>query len=94
MTQTRKPPSSSDAARHFFPNASSPQSNVKSRHNKYVEDYNARIRKIAASESVTLIDIHAEFQKQDYSKLLSADALHPNAEGHRVIFEAAKSALL
>jgi lysophospholipase L1-like esterase len=65
--------------------------NGKSRLNKYVDSYNERIKKIAASESVELIDINAKFKKQDYSKLLSEDGLHPNAEGHRVIFELVKT---
>lgn len=67
-----------------------PKDNGKSRLNAYVDDYNKRIEKVAASESVSLIDVNAEFKKREYTTLLSPDGLHPNAEGHKAIFELIK----
>ena len=45
-----------------------------------VPGFNDQVRTLAASESVTLVDVYQGFAN-DFS-LLSADGLHPNAQGY------------
>lgn len=51
------------------------------------EAYSDRIRKIASDTGTWLIDIRDGFLKvQDYSALLCKDGIHPNEEGHFLIW--------
>jgi acyl-CoA thioesterase-1 len=50
------------------------------------EMYSEVIRKTAIELGCVLIDIRGEFLRQrDYQKLLCADGIHPNEEGHRLM---------
>ncbi len=67
-----------------------PRENRKHRLNENIDRYNEKIKEIADQNSLLLADVNSEFKKQDYEELLSEDGLHPNAEGHKVIFEMVK----
>jgi lysophospholipase L1-like esterase len=69
---------------------SSPQKNaLKVRKNEYVRLYNEQIKKIVEEEKVGLIDANQAFLEST-TQLLCEDGLHPNAEGHRILFELVK----
>ena len=52
------------------------------------ERYNAAILRVAEETKTRLIDIRSAFlQEDDYTKLICADGIHPNKEGHKVIAE-------
>ena len=52
------------------------------------ERYNAAILRVAEETTTRLIDIRSAFlQKDDYTKLICDDGIHPNKAGHRVIAE-------
>ena len=53
--------------------------------NSHVEKYNNVIKKIAEEKNIPFIDLYKYFSEKDYKKLLS-DGLHPNTEGHKVIY--------
>ncbi len=53
---------------------------------EWQEMYNNAILNIATSTSTLLIDIRKEFiEKDDFSKYLCIDGIHPNEEGHKLI---------
>lgn len=57
---------------------------------RWHEQYNVVVHKIAQTANVELVDIRSAFlQLRDYSRLLSADGIHPNEEGHALIAKAA-----
>jgi acyl-CoA thioesterase I len=52
------------------------------------ERYNAAILRVAEETKTRLIDIRSAFLREDdYTKLVCADGIHPNKEGHKVIAE-------
>lgn len=52
------------------------------------ERYNAAILRVAEETTTRLIDIRSAFlQKDDYTKLICDDGIHPNKDGHQVIAE-------
>ena len=52
------------------------------------ERYNAAILRVAEETKTRLIDIRSAFLREDdYTKLICADGIHPNKEGHKVIAE-------
>lgn len=52
-----------------------------------MEAYNRRIKNSALANDCKLIDINKEFAEQNYALLLTEDGVHPNAAGHKVIFD-------
>lgn len=53
---------------------------------RWHEQYNIAVHKIANSTNTKLVDIRSAFlEKRDFSRLLSEDGIHPNAEGHALI---------
>lgn len=62
----------------------------KIRKNEFVERYNEAIKEVAEEMSVALIDVYSAYKERGANELLCEDGLHPNAEGHKVIFELAK----
>ena len=54
--------------------------------------FNDILKKKCAEKNVILIDIYELFIKQDYRKLLF-DGLHPNTDGHKIIFDEVKKVL-
>mgnify|MGYP001609020083 CR=1 FL=1 len=73
--------------------AETPRENKKARLNKYIEQYNQKVKEVTQLNSISFVDIYSEFIKQDYKKLLSEDGLHPSTEGHKLIFEMTKGFL-
>lgn len=62
--------------------------NGKTRLNKHIEEYNQVLQELADKYDVKLIDVFSKFAEQDYKKLfVPDDGLHPNSEGHRIMFE-------
>ncbi len=55
--------------------------------NEYVVTYNRVLAQVAAETEVRLIDVNRAFQERNVPALLTQDGLHPNDEGHRVLFE-------
>lgn len=58
-----------------------------------VEIYNEIIKKICDKENCLFIDVLTTFLNKDYKQLL-IDGLHPNTEGHKLLFELIKNRLL
>ena len=58
--------------------------------NEQIEKYNKILANICKINSLGFIDILAVFSKQS-GKLLSSDGLHPNSEGHKLIFNLLKN---
>ncbi|MBN1376847.1 hypothetical protein JW949_00780 [Candidatus Woesearchaeota archaeon] len=61
--------------------------------NEYIQEYNNNLKEICAKNNVHFIDIYKIFVKKDYKKLLY-DGLHPNSEGHKLIYETVKDFLI
>lgn len=55
--------------------------------NEYVKRYNNCIQTSCYKMQISFIDIYHSWMKENYVELLD-DGLHPNAEGHKKIFEA------
>jgi len=55
--------------------------------NKTVKEYNNKMKEVCQKEDVEFIDIFDDFSIiENYEKLL-VDGLHPNSEGHQIMFE-------
>ncbi|WNS45945.1 SGNH/GDSL hydrolase family protein [Paenibacillus sp. MMS20-IR301] len=51
------------------------------------ERYNSTIIKVAESTRTKIIDVRGAFlQHPDYTKFICQDGIHPNREGHRIIY--------
>lgn len=61
--------------------------------NKELNAVNDIIFKLCSYEQVPLIRIRNEFEKKDYHKLLY-DGLHPNSEGHELIYLTVRNTLI
>jgi len=64
----------------------------KLRYCKDIERYNSVLQRLATEKGCLYLDIYREFNKNKY-QLLSKDGVHPNSEGHRVIYKRAKNVL-
>lgn len=54
---------------------------------KWQEGYNSAVSALAKKTKTPLIDIRSSFLKApDYRKLLCEDGMHPNSEGHKLIY--------
>jgi lysophospholipase L1-like esterase len=60
--------------------------------NEEVSKYDAYISEVCKELNITKIDIFDTLMKQGYSNLL-VDVVHPNSEGHKMIFEIVKAEL-
>ncbi len=65
----------------------------KQRFHSDIELYNEALKKIATNVKGRYIDLYADFVATDKSKLLSGDGVHPNADGHDVIYLKVKETL-
>lgn len=61
-------------------------------YNQTLKEYNQIAQKIAQEKNLKFIDIWAEFEGKDLSQLFP-DGLHPNTQGHQIIFEKVKKEL-
>jgi lysophospholipase L1-like esterase len=58
------------------------------------ETYSGVVRALSEARNVPLVDIRAAFlARRDWRDSLCEDGIHPNGEGHRLIFEILKSKL-
>ena len=57
--------------------------------NEHIKQYNNIISKICAEKGAKFIDVFELFCKSDPKRLLE-DGVHPNTEGHKIIFEIVK----
>jgi lysophospholipase L1-like esterase len=60
--------------------------------NERLAAYNQVILKVAQEKQLKFVDFFPEWKKLDLTKLF-ADGLHPNTEGHRMMFEKIKDQL-
>ena len=71
-----------------------PNPNGKNRLNADIREYNAVLARLASECGAHLLDLYAAFEGRDLVPLFSGDGLHPNAEGHAVIFGVVSDYLL
>ncbi len=57
-----------------------------------IKKYNEMVRLVCEVNKVEFIEIYQKYINQDHSRFL-ADGIHPNSEGHEIIFEAVKDCL-
>lgn len=60
---------------------------------EFVEKYEKILKEISQEQNIQFIEIMGKFKEKDYKNLLT-DGLHPNTEGHQVMYEIAKEYLL
>lgn len=59
--------------------------------NEYVDAYNHVLAQVSSELEVEIIDVNAAFRNNDFTALFTDDGLHPNDDGHRLIFETVKN---
>lgn len=68
--------------------------NGKTRQNKYMQEYNLILEKLSKKFELRLVDVYSVFMKAGHENLfIKEDGLHPNDEGHQLIFETVRPAL-
>lgn len=53
---------------------------------EFVQKYEEFLKEISKEENVPFIELMSKFMETDFKSLLT-DGLHPNSEGHKIIFE-------
>jgi lysophospholipase L1-like esterase len=56
-------------------------------YNSRTDEFNNVLQKFCEQNSLPLIDVNSEFKAKDYKELL-ADGVHPNSDGHEIIYNA------
>lgn len=59
--------------------------------NEYVDKYNQALALICDELDIELVDINAVFKSQGVETNITMDGVHPNDEGHNLIFENVKN---
>lgn len=63
--------------------------------NKNIKKYDEIMKAVCEKEKVLFLELFDKWVGMDYRKLLDAkDGLHPNSEGHEIIFKTVKDLLL
>lgn len=63
--------------------------------NRSIKKYDGIMKSVCEKENVPFLELFDIWMKMDYKKLLDEkDGLHPNSEGHKIIFEAVKDFLV
>jgi len=62
----------------------------RSKSNAHNEQYNAKLLDICTEHQVTLINTWSAFMEADHQRLICDDGIHPNGDGHQLIFELVK----
>ena len=65
----------------------------KSYKTEYLRRYNQIAVKVCSEQLIGFVDLFDDFSNRDYRSLLE-EGIHPNDEGHRIIFEKVKEALV
>lgn len=60
---------------------------------EFVEKYEKILKEVSQEQNIPFIEIMGKFKEKDYKNHLT-DGLHPNTEGHQVMYETAKEYLL
>lgn len=60
--------------------------------NKNIKEYNQIIKDVCDENKIACLDMFKRFKKENYIKLLE-DGLHPNSEGHELIYQTVKRSL-
>ncbi|NTU46011.1 hypothetical protein HGA88_00095 [Candidatus Roizmanbacteria bacterium] len=58
--------------------------------NAEIIKYNQILKEVAQSEHLSFVDVFSEFIKTEYTDLLLTDGVHPNTQGHQLLFEVIK----
>jgi len=67
----------------------------KIRLNKHIEEYNGVLKELAERFRFKLLDVNSAFSRPGFEKLFDKDdGLHPNSEGHKLMFEIIGPAVL
>lgn len=61
--------------------------------NEFIQKYNQAMKSVAEKNKIYFIDIYDKIMKMDYKNLLE-DGVHPNSEGHKIMFEIIKDFLI
>lgn len=61
--------------------------------NEYVDRYNERLRRVAESGDITLIEVNQKFHGAGLNETLVNDGLHPSSQGHDILYEQVRGAL-
>jgi len=64
----------------------------KLRYNKNIKTYNMLLQKLAQDSNSFYLDIYSQFNKKK-NRLLSKDGVHPNSDGHQLIYAMVKHLL-
>jgi len=70
-----------------------PTPSGKVRRREFIGRYNAALKLLARENKVPLLDVHRAFVERGSESLFNADGVHPNADGHGVIYRLALEAL-
>jgi lysophospholipase L1-like esterase len=60
--------------------------------NELIKEYDQALKDFCQKEEVPLVEIYDRFINMDYPRLME-DGIHPNGEGHQMMFEAIKDFL-
>lgn len=60
---------------------------------EFVEKYEKILKEVSQEQNIPFIEIMSKFKGKDYKNLLT-DGLHPNTEGHQIMYEVTKEYLL
>jgi lysophospholipase L1-like esterase len=61
--------------------------------NNKIKKYDQVLKEFCQKENIFFVEIFERFNNVDYPKFLE-DGIHPNSEGHKLIFESIKDFLL
>lgn len=71
-----------------------PEGKDKSRLNEYIVPYNQCLQELGNKLRVDVIDVNTTFMAINHELLFCEDGLHPNEQGHQIIFEQVKKYLI
>ncbi|HSW97112.1 MAG TPA: GDSL-type esterase/lipase family protein [Candidatus Saccharimonadales bacterium] len=57
--------------------------------NDFIKEYDAALQEVCVQENTSFVPVFEEWKKVDYRRLL-LDGVHPNGEGHTILFEEIK----
>ena len=60
---------------------------------EFVKQYEEILKEVSQEQNILCIEIMDKFQEQDYKNLF-VDGLHPNTQGHQIIYEQVKTYLI
>ncbi len=60
---------------------------------EFIKKYDEILKKLCQKKQIPYIEVMSKFPEEKYEELLT-DGIHPNTEGHRIIFEEVKKYLL